>query len=340
MSRQGWRGSIAVAAGVSALASAAQVGLGYGLGIMSWQPVRDAASEAIWLNSLTWTIWLATTAVVAGAFTADRLSRGPIGNAPNRTGGALSVAWRTTLSLAAAVGAVVTIPLIAFPARAATRSTPFAADVVAAGYATVGVLIGMAVAGIALTSRAVAANAITTAVWVWALAAVAVADAVSSGAGLHTAQLAVWRYKETTELVNGTYDIPLSILMLGAALVIGALACVPAVRRGDGPVGIAISGALGPALIAISYLLTASNSNTVRAEQHSPGAIAPYAMFVGLAGSVLVGRVARNWRNRPRTPAQVAAGPPSLVSAMHPQATAPATPRSVPRQRGGQRTRT
>src|SRR4051794_7358865 len=67
-----WSGPIATAMGVSAGAGAAQLGLAYGLGIISWQ---GAASADSWATNITWTAWIAAVSVVLGAVVADRLCR-------------------------------------------------------------------------------------------------------------------------------------------------------------------------------------------------------------------------------------------------------------------------
>lgn len=332
MSGRGWGGSVAIAVAVAALASAAQLGLGYGLGVIAWQPVNSATTEAIWLSGLTWTFWIATSSVVAGAVMADRLSLGEIGDAPTRstmvdgepvpTNRWLNVAWRCALAAAATVGAAITIPLIAIPARDAIRADEaFAPDVVAGGNAVVGLLLGLVIAAFALASRAVASNAVISTLWVWALAAVAVTDGVRSGLGLHSTQLAVWRFNQHVKLVRGFYDVPTGLLTMGAALVIGLLVAWLPGRRGDSPIGVVMSGAIGPLSVAAAYVVTGPKLTTVRDEQISPILIAPLAVIAGLAGSVLIGTLTYNRSHRPApavpapAPADFAAMPTSGTSA-------------------------
>src|SRR5262245_56734433 len=83
MATRGWFRSIVMAALVAAGAGAAQLGLGYGLGIMAWvAPTGTGSDQDAWTSSLTWTAWIATTAVVAGAVVAHRLSNGQIEGGP------------------------------------------------------------------------------------------------------------------------------------------------------------------------------------------------------------------------------------------------------------------
>lgn len=294
MAVRGWGGSIAAAIGVAAGAGAAQLGLGYGLGIIAWLPTASGASEAAWVASLAWATWIAATSVVAGAVTADRLggtvtastSDGPARDAtPIATG-----LWRLALAVAAAVGALVTVALVAVPARAAVRADTFSPQTIAAGYAVIGVIVGLLVAIAALASRAVATNVIATVGFLWALAIIAVIDGVASGRGLATAQLAVWEFTATTPgyWFRNLY-LPGLALSLGAAFIIGALAAWPAARReGGGRIGVAISGAVGPLLVAAAYFLAAPRPNGVPREQLSAYLLAPYTVIAGLAGSVLV----------------------------------------------------
>jgi hypothetical protein len=325
MAVRGWGGSIAVAIGVAAGAGAAQLGLGYGLGIIAWLPTANEASEAAWVASLAWATWIAATSVVAGALAADRLSGGaerlgdpvraagradaagtPTGGAPaeprpaGRGSAADDVAanrlaavlWRLALAVAAAVGALVTVALVAVPARAAERADTFSPQTIAAGYAVIGVIVGLLVAIGAVTSRAVAANVLVTVAWLWLLAIVAVVDGVASGRGLASAQLGVWQMTDDSEgyWFRNMY-LPGVALSLGSALIIGALAALPAARRGDGRVGVAVSGAVGPLLVAAAYFLAAPRLVGVRAEQLSAYLVAPYAVIAGLAGSVMISAV-------------------------------------------------
>jgi hypothetical protein len=279
------------AIGIGAGAGAAQLGLGYGLGIVAWLPSTETAGQNAWLVSLAWVVWLAGTSAAIGAICADRLStRVPstVEGGRSRTGHAVDFAWRVVIALAAAIGALITVPLVAVPARAALRGDNFVPQVTAAGYAVVGVIVGVVVAIGAVSARAVARNVIATVAWLWTLAVIAVVDGVRGGDALGTAQLAVWDFTHGHGTVRGIFDWPSTTLMLGSALVIGALAAWLGTRRGDGRVGVAVSGGFGPLLVAAAYFLTAPRMLGVDAKQLSAFLIAPYAVLTGLAGSVLV----------------------------------------------------
>lgn len=306
MAVRGWKGSVATAIGSAAGAAAAQLGLGYGLGIIAWLPATDAAGEAAWVASLAWATWIAATSTVIGVVCADRLSvparARSVVDTPLSTG-----LWRIALAVAAAVGGLVTVALVAVPAREASRADTFSPQTIAAGYAAVGVILGLLIAVWAVATRAVAANVLATTSWLWLLAIVAVIDGVVTGDGLAAAQLGVWQMTsdDSTFWVRNIY-LPGAGLSLGSAVVIGALAAWPAARRGDGRVGTAVSGGIGPLLVAAAYILAAPKLVGVRAEQLSAHLIAPYAVIAGLAGSALMTAIWQRVHRQP-TEAELAA---------------------------------
>ena len=290
MAARSWATSILTAIGVAAGAAAALLGIGYGLGIIAWQPVAGGTTTT-WVNSLAWVTWIAATSTVFGTLFADRLSTLDMTRGDDESPGAqlVSIAWRVVMALAAGVGALLTVPLVALPAR-----TPRADNVVpyftAGGYAVAGVIVGLLIAIGALTARAFAANVIASTAWIGTLAVVAVADTVHRGGELAgSAQLATWQFTDAT-WVRGMVNLPGALLMLAIALVIGGLAAWPAGRRGDNRVGVAISGAAGPLLVAAAYFLAAPGLG--QHDQHlSSFVMAPYAVLVGLGGSVLVAAI-------------------------------------------------
>jgi hypothetical protein len=287
MAARSWASSITTAIGVSAGAAAAQLGLGYGLGIIAWIPKSEESSHDIWVNSLTWVAWLAATSTVVGALCADRLSplNVPVSRGVETAGAkAVTIAWRVVVALAAAVGALITVPLVAVPARTPLPDNPVP-YFTTAGYAVAGVIVGLIVAIAALSARPIATNVIATTAWLWTLAVVAVVDGVRAGSGFGTAQLGTWQFADaswTPEIVN----LPPAALMLSIAFLFGFLAAFPAGRRGDNRIGVGISGAVGPALVAVSHLLATPNMTDW--EPWSVFMIAPYAVLAGLVGSVIV----------------------------------------------------
>jgi hypothetical protein len=289
MAVRGWGGPIAVAIGGAAGTGAAQLGLGYGLGIIAWLPASNGASDEAWKAGLAWATWIAATSTIAGAILAGRYGGERIPSAMGARGaGPLALGlWRIVLAVAAAVGALVTVVLVAVPARAAVRADAFSPQSIAAGYAVLGVVVGLLVAVAALTARAIAANLIATSAWLWVLAIAAVVNGVAAGRGVPSAQLGVWHFTATDGGYFRHLYLPGAALTLGAALAIGALGAAQAARRADNRVGVAVSGAMGPLLVAASYFLAAPGLVAPVAEQLSAYLVAPYAVIAGLAGSVL-----------------------------------------------------
>lgn len=307
MAARSWATSIFTAIGVAAGAGAAQLGLGYGLGIISWQPTGDSAT--VWVSSLAWVAWLAASSTVIGTLCADRLSPAdtPVaGDASTPAAHALTAAWRLVIALSAAVGALIIVPLVAVPSRT-PRPDNVAPYFTAGGYAIAGIIVGLLIAVGALAARAIAANVIASSAWLWLLAVVAVIDVVRADGNLATAaQLGTWQFTDAT-WIKDIVNLPGALLMLAVALVIGALAAWPAGRRGDNRVGVAVSGAAGPLLVALAYFLAAPAVDEQN-QQLSAFVIAPYAVLAGLAGSVIVSAIGPRGSRTQARAARKAAG--------------------------------
>ena len=278
MADKGWTARVATAAGVAAGTGAAQLGLGYGLGVIVW-PVTVAEDRSEWLGSLGWATWITASATVFGAVIASRLG-GVRPARPRRP-------WRSAFAISAGVGALVAVALIALPARAAVRLDAHTPQMIAASYALLGVALGVIVAFWAVRSRPVAANLIATSAWLWALAITAIVVELVLGRDTAT-YLTSWQFVETSTTRYGVIYWPSALLSLAAAFVIGVIAVVPAVRRGDLGLGAAISGAVGPLLVAVSFLALSPRLTGTPGPIESAYLIAPYAVLSGLAGSALV----------------------------------------------------
>ncbi|WP_431874124.1 hypothetical protein [Micromonospora marina] len=292
MVRRGWGGSTAAALGVAAGAGAAQLGFGYGLGIINWAPAGAVRAEAAWVASLAWATWIAATSVIVGAVCAQRL-RGS-DDEPRRALPGLG------LALAAGVGAIVTVLLVAVPARAARVPDISAPQAVAAAYAGAGLLLGVLLAVWALHTRAAATNLIATTGWLWLLAVVSVVDGVVAGRGLTTAQLGIWQISADRGAfwIRDYFYWPGALLSVLSALVIGLVAARRAARAPEIRVGAAASGAAGPLLVALAYLLAVPRLAGIAAEQLSAHLIAPYAVIAGVSGSMVMAALAQRAERR------------------------------------------
>ncbi len=216
---------------------------------------------------------------------------------------------RVALALGAGLGGLVTVLLIAVPARVATGADTGAPQRTAAVQAALGILIGALVAIWALRSRAAAVNVTATAAWLWLLAVISVIDGVRVGRGLTGAQLGTWQFDpdHARYWIGGQLYWPGALLALVPALLIGVLAARRSARSGGHRVGAAASGAAGPVLVALAYLTTLPHWSTLGPAQLSTQLIAPYAVIAGVGGSVLAARLAeRAGRNHVAEPSAVA----------------------------------
>jgi hypothetical protein len=159
---------------------------------------------------------------------------------------------------------------------------------------------------------------------------------VVKGHGYGTAALEVWPFGNTSYFRH-TFSIDGAVLMLGTAAVIGVGAAWPPARRGDNRIGVVLSGAAGPLLVAAAYVLTIPALVGVTGNpQASASIIAPYALLAGLAGSGLLvaaitGREASQRERRPGAdtgddgePDTVQLRKPSAGTGSAPRATGPA----------------
>jgi hypothetical protein len=308
-------------------AAATQAGLGYGLGVISWVPqTRESAvtDSGAWASDLAWTALIAASSVVIGAVAGDR-------SATVQMGRTLRGLRHVLVSLAAAVGGAAIVPLVVIPAQFARVAGTFAPHILVGVYAAVGLVGGLLVALLATTTRAVAANVFVTTVWLWVLAIIVVVHRSITHQPLGYVPLAVWKFTENGPALWSFY-LPGALLMLGSALLIGGLAAFPAAGRGAARLGIIVSGAVGPLLVAAAYRLADPSAATTPFEQMSAYHIAPYVAVAGLAGSSLVAAVGavpalRTRRAKARQPAEPAE--PFTYSAT---ATAPFSSRAVPEQ--------
>lgn len=285
--------AMAIAVGVAAAAGAAQLGLGYGLGVFSWLPTVHGVDESAWLASLTWTVWISTVSVVIGALVADRAGLPTVGMSPMAR-----ALWRCVLALAAALGGLIVVALTAVPSRVAQRADTFAPHLLVGGYAIAGVLLGLFVALVAVNIRPIATNLLLTTGWLWLLATVATVDTLAARGQLKVLHLGVWRVTSDGPWYRGI-DLPGAALMAGSAFLIGAFVAWAAAGHGLARIGVALSGAAGPALIVAAYLIAAPQLLV----------FAPYAVLAGLAGSVAVAFLPRLGSGRAHYDQPAAAGP-------------------------------
>jgi hypothetical protein len=134
---------------------------------------------------------------------------------------------------------------------------------------------------------------------------VSVVDSVFAVRGLTSAQLGIWQISADSDRfwIRDYFYWPGALLAMGSALVIGALAARRTARLPERRVGAVASGAAGPLLVAVAYLLAVPRLAAIAAEQVSAHLIAPYAVIAGVGGSALVAVLAQ--RAEGRTAARV-----------------------------------
>ena len=260
------------------LVTAAQVGIGSGVGIIDWQP--GLASPDGWRALLTWVVFMFAVGTLAGAAVGQRFV--PVRLRPLRP------FPRLTAAAGAAFGALLAFPVVWLPVAVAHTGVSPRPELTVAIAAGVGVLLGLVVALLALAWGAVTAGAALTVGWVWLLA-------------LSSALLSALNHAAVTPGL-GLLDAPAALppstwwsgpfLMVGLSAVFGLFVAAVAGWRGSPWPGVALSGVVGPTLIAAAYLTTGSGL-ALAGLTASSGATAPViaalvAAMVGLTVSAAV----------------------------------------------------
>lgn len=271
---------------VALLAGAAQLGVAYGLGLLLWARSFNDSSADVWAGHLTWICWLAAASAVSGAVAGGKVAR--LVSLPDTVG------WRIVIAAVGGVGAAVTIPLVMVPTRYAALSSGADPVMVAGRVTVVGVLVGAVVAFGVLLARPLAWNAIATVVWMWLVALGSVVGALRRGDDPEETRLGVWSYQG-----DAVPDwVPAVVPMLAAAFVIGFVVALLGRRVGVSRLGTAIAGTPGPLLVAVAYLVAGPGGQPNTDAQLLPYLAAPYAVIVGLIGSLLVAAGQRRTREQ------------------------------------------
>ncbi len=270
-----WAKLVWHAFGVAALVVAAELGAAQAFRLIRWGDDFGPGGTSSWSALLTWIGFTYAVAVLAGAAVGRRAVR-----RPTRPDGAVA---RILAVLAATAGAAAAVILAWLPSgdvRAPVNVDPRLVVTLTAG---AGVLIGAMVALAALSVAPLAVNASTTVVWVWL---VAIASAL--------ADLAVRTPQPTPRLA--VVDVPTVVppnqwwtgsnLMIGMAVVLGALVALVARWGGGSRPWIAMSGLAGPLIVAAAYLL--AGPDTADPGQRGAYYASLIAVAAGLGASSLI----------------------------------------------------
>jgi hypothetical protein len=224
--------------GAGLLLTAAQLGMGGGLGLLDW---RTSASFNV---AVTWVAFIFTAATLGGVAAARR--RVPVVPVPliaSRRPAWRVAAGRAGVALAAGTGAMVALPFVWLPVSAGVPGVSNAGGTViacAAGGVAVGLIFGVA----AMASGPVAAASAASVLWLW-VAALASAILAAIQGGPTGARLGV------IESASHWWSGPYAMIGLYAALALTV--ALIASRLGASRRQIALSGLIGPALLASAY---------------------------------------------------------------------------------------
>lgn len=276
--------AVGVAVIVAATAALAQLGLAFGLDILSWQElgsngvVSESALNMRFSANLAWVAWFAAVSTVLGGMIGGRSADHPL--------------WRLGCVLGAGLGAFVVGPLVALPATESVSSN-FPMQPLAAS--AIGVAAGLVVALISLSSLAVAANVVASVVLVWFFAIMATFTDIGSPASPVT-ELAVWGSWMDPESALGRRGLSIALPFIVGSLIIGILVALAARGKSQTTSGyrvVAASGIAGPLLVTVAHVVGGPTA-TDNVEAMAVALVGPYAAIAGLLGSLLIAALPRS----------------------------------------------
>ncbi len=281
-----WPRVFAVAFATAALIGAAQLGLAYGsIAIRFDRPF--AGMENDWNIQLTWVAWFAMTAITGGAAFAlayaKLLARRQGVESRHTDGRGFLV--RIVSALAAGLGGLVAIvPLTAYPAANAILPPPQQPEYTMALTGVAAVIAGTLLAAVTAGNRPLSTSMAWFTVAAWALAVVSLANTtpVAGRLYLDPARLGVLDIGALMPTPRAYYSMPV------LALVIGLIVAVTGWVRRQSRVLIALSGATGPLLVALAYLMSGPGISRELTNQADAYLGAMASVVVGLVPAVIV----------------------------------------------------
>lgn len=286
-----WPRLFAVAFSTAALIGAAQLGVVYGLDAMDFARSFSGA-ENDWNIYLTWIAWFAMAAVTGGTafgLSQSRLLARRMG-IENRHSDGRGIVVRLVAALAAGLGALAgMLPLTVYPAIVAKLPTPhhptFTMGLTVAG----AVVAGMLLAGLTAGNRPLSTSIVCFVVAAWILAAVSLFNTAPmlGRLNLDPARLGVLDIGQLQPQPRAYLTMP--VLALGIGMVVSLVSWLKRQSR----VLIALSGATGPLLIALAYLLGGPGISRELTNQADAYVGAMIAVVVGLVPAVIVALLPR-----------------------------------------------
>lgn len=280
-----WLRVFAVAFSTAALIGAAQLGLAYGLSAIRFDRPFDGAVND-WNVQLTWIAWFTLTAVVGGtafALSFGRMLARRIGMTSRHTDGT-SVTARIVAAAAAGLGGLLAmLPLTVYPASN-TKGVPTNAAITMALGVAMAAVAGAILASVAVANRPMSTGLVAFSVAVWALAVFSI---------VRTLPLMGWIYNDPARL--GVLDVgelqpgPRAMYTMPAlALLLGLVIALVARARRQSRVLTALSGATGPLLVAVAYLVAGPGLVRDLTNQADAYLGAMAAVLAGLVPSIIV----------------------------------------------------
>ncbi len=257
--------------------TAAQLGIVQGLIVLDWR--ATAAEDIAWKAAQTWLVFVFAVGVLGGVATVRRMLPPVKGR----------VAARLGVSICAALGAALSLPLVWLPLRAAGSTADFSPEVGGTVAAGVGVILGLTLAVAGLTAVPIARGVAATVVWVWsfALASAAWGSLVVIESG--PPRLGVLDGPRFAG--SGQWWLGVN-LMIVIAILLGLTLAAIARKARAGRLATALSGVAGPALVAAAYL--AAGPATGEDTSHIQAFVASLtAAAAGLLASTAVALVHR-----------------------------------------------
>ncbi len=281
-----WAKLVWHAFGVAALVVAAELGAAQAFRLIRWDDDFGSGTAGSWPALLTWVGFSYTVAVVAGAAVGRRAVR-----RPTRPDGVVA---RTLAALAASAGAAAAVILVWLPSGDVRAPVNVDPRLVVTITASAGILVGAMVALAALSVAPLAGGVSVTVVWVWLVAIASALADIAARTPRPAPRLAV---ADTPTLVPADQWWTGPSLMIGMAVVGGALVALVARWGGGGRPWIAMSGLAGPLVVAAAYLL--AGPGTADPGQRDAYYASLIAVAAGLFASALIAAP------RPRTPARI-----------------------------------
>jgi hypothetical protein len=225
--------------GTAVVLTAAQLGILQGLIVLDWR--ATAAEGLAWKAAQTWLVFVFAVGVLGGVATVRRMLPHGKGRAAARVG----------VSICAAIGATMSLPLVWLPLRAAGSTADFPPEVGGTVAAGVGVVVGLILALAGLIAAPIAWGVATTVLWVWS-----VALASAAGASLGVTESGPPRLGVLDDprfAGSGRWWLGAN-LMIVITVVLGLTLAAIARKAGASRLATALSGVAGPVLVAVAYL--------------------------------------------------------------------------------------